>query len=497
MNDFAKVLRTHVRKLNIKIQSLSMASGVDRTLIQKMMKGERVPADPGIVDKLISVMMLTPNQAEELRSLYHIARIGKDIYSRHLLVKKLFESFGNYNKATTPLVKTEFQHKFLESSGDIVLNDIHEVNHIVKTVLEAESMNPKGKIKLIIQPEYTFLIELLSILGDNNPSLHIEHIFCLQKSVLEDDENRYNLDSIKNIVPLLISSCEYSPCIYYEDISAHVTNTSILPFMILTEDKAISLSHDYTSGILFQDPSVYRMLSRIFDSISLNTAPLLQKFTDPMEYYSYYSNLEVGYETLENNLGFKYSLFSQPCLMFFLTESLANKYVIDFPMKKELVELVTYRADAYLTMLKQGHEFTSFFSLAGLDNFWQTGRILEIPDSFYSPVEQEDCLALLKQLYDSSLHGSYSIQLINSNKFKLSPNLIISAISESSISFMCIHPKRGAIHFTLNEKSIAHSIFCFLEYLSGSEMLYSKSKSLSILKNKIDEYASALNRKAE
>lgn len=493
MNDFAKALRNYVRKLNIKIQNLSTVSGVDRTLIQKMMKGERVPADPIVVERLINVMMLTPSQAEEFRNLYHIARIGKSIYTRHLLVKQLFESFGEYRNYNSPLVKTEYLHQFLEASDNLILSDSHEVNHIVKTVLEAESMNPNGSIKLIVQPEYTFLIELIAILGDNNPSLNFEHIFFLQKSILEEDENKYNLNCIQNIVPLIVSCCEYSPRIYYEDITAHVTNTSILPFMILTEDRVISISSDFTYGIVYQNPSAHRLFTKIFDSILLKTTPLLQKFINPMEYYNYYSSMETGNDTNEGILGFRYSMFSQPCLMFFLTEQLANKYVMDFPLKKELVDLVTYRSTAYMSMLKQGHEFASIFSLAGLEEFFNTGRILEIPEDFYSPVEQEDCLFLLKQLYEYSLHGSYNIYLVNTDKFRVSQNLIISAISKSTISFIYVHPKRGMIHFTLNEKSISHSIFSFLEYMTGSDMIYSKAQTLSVLKRKIDDFSKKTN----
>lgn len=496
MNDFAKALRCYVRKLNIKIQSLASTSGVDRTLIQKMMKGERVPADPIVVDRLLNVLMLTPGQAEEFRNLYHIARIGKSIYTRHLLVKQLLESFGDYSESDTPLVKTEYQHQFLESSDTIILNDSHEVNHIVKTVLEAEFMNPKGDIKLIIQPEYTFLIELISILGDNNPSAKFEHIFFLQKSVLEEDENKYNLNCIQNIVPLLISSCEYSPRIYYEEISTHVTNTSVLPYLILTRDKVISLSHDYSHGIFYQNASAYRFFSMIYDSILLLTTPLLQKFTSPMDYYSYYTELETGYETKDSSLGFQYSLFSQPCMMFFLTEQLVNKYIYDFPQKKDLINLTITRSKAYLSMLKQGREFTSFFSLAGLEDFFNTGRITEIPQIFYSPVKQEDCVLLLKQLHDYSLNGSYQLHLINSDKFRISPNLIISAISKSSISFMYVHPRKGEIHFTLNEKSISHSIYTFLEYMTGSDMIYTKAQTLSVLKRKIDEYTKRMDHTA-
>jgi hypothetical protein len=61
---------------------------------------------------------------------------------------------------------------------------------------------------------------------------------------------------------------------------------------------------------------------------------------------------------------------------------------------------------------------------------------------------------------------------------------------------MYVHPRKGEIHFTLNEKSISHSIYTFLEYMTGSDMIYTKAQTLSVLKRKIDEYTKRMDHTA-
>lgn len=485
MDSFSKVLKDHISRMDIKIQNLAFISGVDRSLIQKMIKGDRVPADKDVLERIILALMLTPRQAVELRNLYHIARIGEEVYQRHLMVKDVLECFGTVSNKNDSLIKTTYFHNFENVPDNAIFNGTHEINHLVKSVIEIEATKKDASLKLVIQPDYSFLIENLAIMGSTYNNLVIEHVFCLQESIKEKDENRYNLNCIKNIAPLLTSGCDYNPFIYYDDVHSHINSTSIFPYIIITSSHVVAISYDYAHAVLYQDISFHKLFSTIYNNIKFYTIALIEKLPSPADIYNY-SRLEIV-----NNRGIKdsdlcFTMFTQPCLMFFLTKGILSKYVLDFPGKDKLVELLSKKSEDYLNKIKSGYDYTTYFTLEGIRDFWQTGRIRELPDEFYKPLEKEDRLYLLNMLYDIGQKYNYNSFLINKDTLQLTNRLVVSASDDSSISLIYHQPKKEAICFTLKEKSLTYSFFRFFEYLKGSDFIMSKNETLDVLKQQIE-----------
>lgn len=494
LDSFSKVLKDHICRMDIKIQNLAFASGVDRSLIQKMIKGDRVPANKDVLEKIILALMLTPRQAAELRSLYHIARIGEDVYQRHLLVKDVLESFGLIPYQKESIIKSNYFHTLENDPYNSIFYGAHEVNLLVKTVIEMEANKENALLKIIVQPDFPFVIEHMAIMGSTYNNLIIEHIFCLQESIKEKDDNRYNLICIKNIAPLITSGCSYNPYIYYDDVPSHINSTSIFPYMIITSTHVVTISYDFTQAVLYQDSSFHKLYSSIYNRIKLCTIELIEKLPTPMDTFNYFERLEnpSGKPTKKSELYF--TMFTQPCLIFFLSKAMIFKYTLDIPYKEELVELLSKRSEKYLEKIKAGYDYTTYFSLEGIKDFWESGRIREIPDEFYTPLDQKDRYYLLNMLYDVSLNYNYNSLLVNNSSLQLTNNLVVSATDDCSISLIYHQPGKEAISFTLKEKSLTYSFFRFFEYLksSDSDFVLPQNKTLEILKEQLDLYKKEL-----
>ncbi|MDF2803643.1 MAG: hypothetical protein K0S61_3546, partial [Anaerocolumna sp.] len=388
MDSFSKVLKDHICRIDIKIQNLAFTSGVDRSLIQKMIKGDRVPANIDVLERIILALMLTPRQAVELRNLYHIARIGEEVYQRHLLVKEVLECFGTVPYHNASIIKTNYLHTFENVPDNAVFNGTHDINYLVKTVIEIEATKKDASLKLIIQPDYSFLIEHLAIMGSTYNTLAIEHIFCLQESIKEKDENRYNLICIKNIAPLITSGCYYNPYIYYDDVHSHINSTSIFPYLIITSTHIVTISYDYTHAVLYHDIQFHELYSNIYNGIKSCTTELIEKLPTPIDTFNYYSKLEDPDGKILKKIDLCFTMFTQPCIMFFITRSMFNKYTLDIPYKDDLVDMLSKRSEAYLSKIKSGYDYTTYFTLEGVKDFWETGRFREIPDDFYTPIDK-------------------------------------------------------------------------------------------------------------
>lgn len=492
MDRFSKTLRDHIQRNNIKIQSLSKASGVDRTLIQKMIKGDRIPADKEILEKLIEALMLSPRQAKELREAYYIGRIGEDIYLRHLQVKEMLEGFCYDSNISDISITTKYEHSLMNAAGNGVFYGCKYINQLLKAVLEEEASG-KGIIKMIIQPSYEFLLKLLTILASES-SLKIDHIFFLQGQSNETDQNKYNLNCIKNIAPLLTSGCEYTPHIYYEDISSHLNNASIFPYVIITGTYVITLTADFNTAILYQNTSFQTLFTSVFNGLKVHTIALVNKLKPLLKTYGHYHFMDTEPGTGLYSIDFKYSLYSQPCLSLFANRSLVEKYIniSNMPLKERFIYIYEKSRKHFFHKIESGFELTSYFTLEGIDYFWQTGRFFDIPDELYRPFEKKDCLYILNKFYEKCSEGKIHSFLINKAVFRLPENLIVSAAGDSSISIFYKVPKKDALHYIINEKSLTGSLYSYLEFLKHSDAVYSDEVTLELLKIQLDIYTKEL-----
>ena len=86
MSIFSQKLCGYVENASMKVATLSRLSGVERSYIQKMLSGERLPKEYSILLRLAEALMLTPAESSSLRDAYEISKMGESVYSRHRAV---------------------------------------------------------------------------------------------------------------------------------------------------------------------------------------------------------------------------------------------------------------------------------------------------------------------------------------------------------------------------------------------------------------------------
>ncbi len=491
MSQFSKTLKSFVGTSNLSIQALSKNSGVDRSFIHHILTGKRIPSDRAVLENIMRALALTPSQADEIRSLYNMEKIGENLFKRNALIKELLENLVGFD-TTPPHIPSYYKHDFTHYPAATMLTGTLHINTVVKAVLEEESSKSQGFVKLIIQPDYKFLNDILLTLGNSGSPLQIEHVFCLQSDLKEDSENLYNIEAFQAVLPLLLSCPHYESYVYYDNIDSKFNSTTLFPYLIITSDIVIALTADYQNAALYIDEEFYDVYSDLFNNVLRRSSALAKKIIDPMDFYMQYSVYESGASERKEGLTFTSSLFSQPRLEYFLTDDILKRYIIDFPRKDEILKLMINRNHYYDEKLRSGYECTSYFTTEGLDAFWNTGLIAEIPAQFYHPLDKEDCLILLKKLYDSILHKSYKACIINTRKLRISEKFIISAMNEVNVFLMYKHPTNGTFHLEINEPSISMSFYQFLTLLGDSDMIYTEEETKRILLQKIDEYENEL-----
>lgn len=88
MSDFSNKCREYLKDTGENVYQLSASSGLDRTSLQRMITGKRLPGID-FVRQFCDSLRINPSQRRELMELYKIEKIGKEIYYNRKYIQEL------------------------------------------------------------------------------------------------------------------------------------------------------------------------------------------------------------------------------------------------------------------------------------------------------------------------------------------------------------------------------------------------------------------------
>lgn len=109
MSDFSNYFKDCIHQNHVNVSLLSRQSGINRTLLQKIITGARIPSEESFFEKVLPYMMLSLRQQEELMRLYHIEKIGKEAYSQHMIIKSFIEHLQANAHVESPMLKMSIE----------------------------------------------------------------------------------------------------------------------------------------------------------------------------------------------------------------------------------------------------------------------------------------------------------------------------------------------------------------------------------------------------
>ena len=395
MPDFATLLSEHIHNKNIKTYALAQYCNLDRSNMYKIIKGQRKPSSLEMVEKMCKFMHLSPSEQADMEESYHIALIGRENYYRRKAVQQFFEEF---RIPTLQLPATSPSNASDYADNATLLHSHLEINRSLLYIIASELKKSGGKISLLIQPDYTFLMNILTAGGYASSSVDIDHIICLNNNQnVSFARQNYNLNCLRNILPLYSNHYQYNCYYYYDDIDAVTSAFALFPDAVITTEYACLISSDMQSGFITKDPESLKLFSYLFSQYLAQTTPLLRPVTDLGGQIQYVEN------TMQNiTEGYFFQML--PCLTRFLTRDMLETYIVkDLPHRSELLD----RLQNYLHELQSipaSADLTFICSIEGIRKFLNTGRVGEYPAYAYTPLNLSDRLFLIRQLANSMLN---------------------------------------------------------------------------------------------
>ena len=268
MSSFAQKLKYYVEKSGQTIYSVSVTSGVERTMVHKMIKGDRIPSNKDIVLAIARTLLLSPSDTDDLLTAYEISLRGESAYHQLQYVQKLLLNCAKPSlfkiDSTPPKISSKNIQSILSQQELIpqIITERPQINQLVRTLLEMELQKPKGHVYLIAQPDYQYLYELLSSLTCLAPGAKVDNIICFDQT--NDDDDCYNLRCLEKLMPTLLSCPAFEAHCYYDHVDSLFNEWSLLPCMLLTSEYSLCFSADAGQALFFDSPEINKFMKQFF-----------------------------------------------------------------------------------------------------------------------------------------------------------------------------------------------------------------------------------------
>lgn len=199
MSVFSDMLKNYIHEKDVKVGALAHYCQLERSTIYKFINGKREPMSAELVEQIAYFIKLTPLETHQLRESWKMARMGEDAYYIRKSVEHFLCDFPN--KSTPPSCNFTPPHANLvkrlsPTQNCLLLNSRQAIDSSVHQILLSEAAKPNGKIALFLQPDYPFLLHLLSTIQPEACILPF-----LRRDLLEDIFN-YDIPGADSVISM-------------------------------------------------------------------------------------------------------------------------------------------------------------------------------------------------------------------------------------------------------------------------------------------------------
>ncbi len=466
MTQFSDRLKKYFDRRGMTVVALAKQLSIDRATLHKIISGERRPVSVELVENLSRLLLLSVDETNELMEMYKISVMGENVYRRRLRVKHMIERLSELDGRMIPVSG----NGGLEAAPPIKVCFSHDELLRYVSPLLAESVRNGSGIKVLGQPgDKLKELQALCVAGEGL----IEHIICFDNST-SDNSGGYNLEIFPDICEFAFCYSNYRPLCYYDNIAAHINSMTVLPVLLVTDDFAMCAEKDLGSGVVYKDPMAVRFYRREFDRLRDNCYSFLQVDKD------------FEQMLLRTNEYPKYTLTldHQPSIVLALDDSQIRHML---SAGSDYINMVIKRGE----MLKErflGMGYINLFTESGLNEFLETGISDELSMPQFLAMPKDERLKVLRKMILLAENGDYEYRVVNDSYAP--KGLRVSLLESSNVKLVSHLPDRSMAFVNVTEQSIVYAFNDYIGYLLAERLVYSREKSLDIMRCTLARYES-------
>lgn len=476
---FSRTIRA-IAGENINVSALSRKVGIERTFLYKMINGSRKVTDRKDVYAIAMGMMMSEKETEQLAEAYYMDQDGPVIYKRRQMVKDILEEFSKYESAIENISGGPGAVTLMRNECCVRVCGKNAVMIWTKQLLNDENACVNSGIKVYIQPTQKQIMDIIYVnFGMCGKKNSIQHLICMDKHISSEDDNLYNLECIKNIIPLLLGDFQYDIYIYYE---TPVFDNTPLPYYLVTQEYVMLYSAGCDEALVIKEENVHSFFNSKFDQKVIQSRKLVERVENFGE------ELDNLSEYYQRNVHVYSVLQKEPCFGNILTPGLIKRLVrTDCIEAKKITQMLTQR----MQLCRQRHLVTnSCFTEQGLQQMLCERKAAETRgfEDFYRELTDEDVYHILKNAVDHIEKMIFCPIVLKSARIHISERMSVNLFDGQHCVLLYHHPLNGNIQINIEESSIVMALQDFMDHLMDSEYAYSREESQAFFTEALSRY---------
>ncbi len=475
-----------MERLNEALQALCRESGatntalaryaqIDRPTLVHILAGRRLPT-PQALERLLLALQATPAQQRQIRILYEyektdpIQRLQRSCILE--MLRKIFHTREGYGKPYPEILSENCDNGeavcHLEGERQI----IWALGHLLRRYC-AEN----GSAPLMIPPGLgeKWLRTMADLLVGIPGSGTIWQLSTFAKRTPGGEETVYNLKHLSTAVPFAhLENIHYEICFSYTQGYERVPGVLFSAYLLFP-DALFVIGQNNRLATIIRDARMVENCRKQFAKDFRQAHSFLS--VAPQEGVGARAMIEYNSE-MDRQRRPTWLLRREPSILITLDEEIIRDHVV-LPQegREELMALIQSRL-AEMALVKM----TCFCVEDGIREFAQTGRIREIPQSIYRPLEPAVRYKMLDRLIQLSESGRHPVYLLNAPDLIPPPETYLTVAEGVGVYFYLLC---GGEHFKIlrfTEQGTNEAFCAFFRALPDSPFCLSKEDSLAVLR---------------
>lgn len=482
MTRFSKKIEELIDESGETVQSLAEMGKINRTTLQRIKSGERLPTKK-VFESLCRSLRLSTTEIEELQALLEITQVGERRYFNRQKIVELMDIIFELTSYQIPFSKEikpqdTCQVGTGESSGIQIVTGIEAVQSVIENSIDRELFcHDQPHLKLAIPSHFERVYQHIfqQMLG-NTKHLILQDVQCFPE-VSDESLADPGLGTLKTLIGLsLLDNITYHSHYYYQANGESQEINVLFPYFILTSEEVIVISRDFSRAIRYRDPQLYDLYQKGFVTILQQTEPFIEESRDLFAIYS-----------LDTTYRIRQVVEPLPCFAYYAThEMVANKVRRELPFYDNLVSATNRFYDYFKA---ENRSMINVFSLKNLETFMENGNMY-FPDEVCHPFTPAERLMLTKQVRHDIAADARKTYAFDEEKIVL--NSAVEFVNEATLLHLILHYQKADQQIfktiKLKEEKIVAAFDDFFSYLPGSPYVLPKEDTLAIMDQLIQRY---------
>lgn len=397
MSKFSEKIESLIDESGENVQSLARIGDINRTTLQRVKTGERLPSKE-FLGKLAETLRLSVAEEAELYELYEIQKMGASRYDNRQKIVELIETITEMTEQEIKFSKEVSKKETRMVTEDTaILQKIiageTAVGESIRNAIDRELFIAKApRIRMFIPGEKELVYShIFQQMMGNKKQLVLEDVIHLPR-VSDGEATAKYLSALKYLISIsVLKNVSYQSNYAYFSASEAIEHSALFPYYILTSDRVLTISADFSQLIIYDDPCMYKLYSDDFLSLLEKTGSFIIESRDLYEIF--------GLDQFAVTHQFMNAL---PAIgLYFTKELIESKINQQLPHYELFLDAVMA---SYAQFQKGKSTMTTYFSLDYLRGF-VLGQCIFFPPDICHPFTLEEGLMFLRKTRDDLVNG--------------------------------------------------------------------------------------------